>query len=330
MDKCPICKTKIDEKKDYCPTCAWEFEYYFDELSIEERERYKDRFKIWNGIYTKLTDFEKGLIVSNLSDKKVLYSDESANESKKTVSNLSTEKKLPLVEPKMVHIRGGSFMMGSDDGDRNEKPVHEVTIDYDFEIGKYPVTFEEYDYYCQETGEAKSSDNGFGRGKHPAINVSWNDAKNYAKWLSEKTGKNYRLPTEAEWEFVARAGTTTKWSFGDNENDLKEYALYDINSSFKTHQVGVKKENQWGVFDMYGNVWEWCEDDYVNSYKITPKNEIAHKEKSGFLLKVLDKKVLRGGSWCNLAYVCCSAYRFSSHPYSRGIDIGFRLLRTLP
>jgi len=300
MDNCPICKTKIEKKKDYCPNCAWEFEYYFDELSIEEKERYKDRFKIWNGIYTKLTAFEKGLIASKVT----------------TIKKFS-------FEPEMVHIKRGSFMMGSDEN-KDEKPIHQVTIDHDFEIGKYPVTFEEYDYYCDEVGIKKVNDKGWGRGKQPVINVSWHDAKNYTKWLSQKTGKNYRLPTEAEWEYVARAGTITKWSFGDNENDLKEYAWYYENSNDKTHQVGTKRANPWGVYDIYGNVWEWCEDWYLDSYNNTPKDSSANHYQNK------NRKVLRGGSWYDNASLTRSTVRFRSIPAYRSGFVGFRLQRTLP
>ena len=307
MNKCPICKTKVEkENQGYCLNCAWEFEYYFDELSKESKKIYEDRLKIWSDIYNKLTAFEKGIIASNVSVKKTFD-----------------------FEPEMVHIKRGEFMMGSDEF-IDTKPVHKVTIDYDFEIGKYPVTFKEYDYYCEEVNKYKPEDNGFERGKRPVINISWNDAKEYAKWLSEKTGKYYRLPSEAEWEFVARAGTQSKWSFGDSENDLKEYAWYDKNSNGKTHVVGSKKANQWGVCDMYGHVWEWCEDWYLDRYKNTPKDGTAQGEKIGVVSKILNEKVLRGGSWGNLAYVTFSASRYKNTPTNRFNYIGFRLLRTLP
>jgi len=300
MEVCPICETKIDEKFDYCRNCAWEFEYYFDELGEESKIIYKDRFKIWSEIYTKLTAFEKGLIVSN-------------NATTKEFS----------FEPDMIRIERGSFIMGSN-RDKYEKPSHKVTIKYDFEIGKYAITFDEYDVYCEDTGERKPSDNGWGRGKRPVINVSWNDAKAYTQWLSQKTGKNYRLPTEAEWEFVARAGTTIKWSFGDNESDLVKYAWYNENSNSKTHQVGTKKANPWGVYDMYGNVWEWCEDWYLDSYNSMPNDGSANHSQNK------DAKVLRGGSWDSFSFDSRSACRNYWNPTYRYDDSGFRLLRTLP
>ena len=165
-----------------------------------------------------------------------------------------------------VHLEKNSFQMGSNKYD-NEQPIHTVTFDYDFEIGKYPVTFKEYDLFCEDRKRKKPDDRGWGRGKRPVINVSWNDAKAYCDWLSKKTGDTYRLPTEAEWEYACRAGTTTKWSFGDDEKELGKYAWYDKNaydkgekhSDYGTHPVGEKLPNPWGLYDMHGNVWEWCD-----------------------------------------------------------------------
>ena len=216
------------------------------------------------------------------------------------------------------------FQMGSNNGDDDEKPVHEVVINYDFEIAKYPVTFEEYDLFCEDTGRKKPDDKGWGRGKRPVINISWNDAKAYCKWISEKTGENYRLPTEAEWEFACRAGTTTKWSFGDDKKELEKYAWYNKNSGRKTHPVGEKLPNPWGLYDMHGNVWEWCEDDYVDNYENTPRDGSANEKGEQ------KYKVLRGGSWDLNANGSRSAYRYRLYPGFRLINVGFRLLRTLP
>ncbi len=231
--------------------------------------------------------------------------------------------------PQMIHIAKGSYTMGSDSGEDNEKPPHNVTIDYDFEIGKYEVTIGEYkkcvaDGGCKEPEREDYYKKMCLEDNCPAIGVDWNGAKSYTKWLSQKTGQNYRLPTEAEWEYVARAGTQTKWSFGDKESQLKNYAWYDANSDSKTHPKGTKKPNPWGVYDIHGNVWEWCEDWYVDNYKNTPKNGSANAKG--------DKKyrVLRGGSWSNSAIDTRSAYRGRSNPTISFNDVGFRLQRTLP
>ncbi|HFS82513.1 MAG TPA: formylglycine-generating enzyme family protein, partial [Epsilonproteobacteria bacterium] len=199
-------------------------------------------------------------------------------------------------------------MMGSNEYE-DEKPIHKVTIDYEFDMGKYPVTVAEYMHFVKET---KREDDRKWKEKeynHPIISVSWHDAKAYCDWLSEKTGDEYRLPTEAEWEYACRAGTTTKWSFGDDEEELEKYAWYRENSNRTTHPVGEKKPNPWGLYDMHGNVWEWCEDWYDEDK---------------------DTKVLRGGSWNNVADYTRSASRFRYIPGGRGYSVGVRLLRTLP
>jgi len=175
------------------------------------------------------------------------------------------------IKPALVHISAGSYTMGSNNGKSDEQPPHQVNINYDFEIGKYEVTNQEFvkflndvsdvkskwlddksqdeDSHIVKSGSSYSVESGYAN--HPIIEVSWFGAKAYTKWLSGKTGKNYRLPTEAEWEFIARAGTQTKWSFGDSKNDLKNYAWYDENAydkgkghkDYGTHQVGTKKAN---------------------------------------------------------------------------------------
>ncbi len=181
--------------------------------------------------------------------------------------------------------------------------------DGDFEIGKYQVTFDEYDLFYEDTKKELIDDNKWGRGRRPVINVNWHDAIAYCEWLSQKSGQIYRLPTEAEWEYACRAGTDTKWSFGDDEKELEKYAWYSKNSESKTHPVGEKLPNPWGLYDMHGNVWEWCEDWY-------------DKDK--------DTKVLRGGSWNDLAFRTRSSLRLRYYPAYRNFNRGFRLLRTYP
>jgi formylglycine-generating enzyme required for sulfatase activity len=126
-----------------------------------------------------------------------------------------------------------------------------------YSIGKYPVTFEEYDYFCEATGREKPSDEGWGRGRRPVINVTAYDAEAYCEWLSKVTGKFYRLPTENEWEYACRGGSDGEYCFGDDVSQLVDYAWYSDNSEGKTHPVGEKKPNNYGLYDMHGNVWEW-------------------------------------------------------------------------
>jgi formylglycine-generating enzyme required for sulfatase activity len=222
-----------------------------------------------------------------------------------------------------IHPKTNTYQMGSTEyGD--EQPIHQITFDYDFAIAKTPVTFEEYDLYCEAKGIEKPSDKGWGRGKRPVINVSWHDANDYCQWLSDQTGHNYRLPTEAEWEYACRAGTNTKWSFGDDEKKLEKYAWYENNSNNMIHPVSEKEPNPWGLYDMHGNVWEWCLDDWVDNYNETPRDGTAYKHESS------ERKVVRGGSWNYDGYFTRSAYRDDWYPDVRYISRGFRILRTLP
>ncbi|MEY3220298.1 MAG: hypothetical protein RIT27_1655 [Pseudomonadota bacterium] len=218
--------------------------------------------------------------------------------------------------PPMIILPKGSFKMGSNDYD-NEKPIHEVKIDRQFAIGKYPVTFEEYDLYCERTGQSKPSDSNWGRGKRPVTNVSWHDALKYCEWLSKETDKQYRLPSESEWEYACRANNQGKWCFGDNENELKDYAWYSANSSSQTHPVGEKKPNKFGLFDMHGNVWEWTCSDY-ESYSKNKHLECSSNNSAN--------KSLRGGSWGINAFYCRSANRSYSSPDNRNNNNGFRVV----
>jgi len=173
--------------------------------------------------------------------------------------------------PELVWIPSGTFPMGSTQGSEDEKPVHVVTLK-SFALGKYEVTFDEYDQFCEATEREKPSDAGWGRGKRPVINVTWDDAKAYTKWLSEQTGKDYRLPTESQWEYACRAGNVGKYTFGDDVNQLGNYGWYDKNSEEKTHPVGEKKPNAFGLYDMHGNVWEWLEDVWHSNYEGAPND----------------------------------------------------------
>jgi len=152
-----------------------------------------------------------------------------------------------------VTIPAGKFMMG-------EGPsLREVTIPKDFELGACAVTFREYDEYTDAVGLPRVPDEGWGRGNRPVIHVSWYDAKKYAKWAGKRDGCKYRKPTEAEWEYACRAGSTTTYYWGDDIGVATDYAVV---SATKTEPVGSKKPNAWGIYDPAGNVWEWTEDKY--------------------------------------------------------------------
>jgi formylglycine-generating enzyme required for sulfatase activity len=218
---------------------------------------------------------------------------------------------------KFVWIPPGTFQMGSNDGEDDEKPIHTVTISNAFYMGIYEVTQEQYQAVM---GTNPSKFNG---SNLPVEMVSWDDAVEFSKKLSQKEGKTYRLPTEAEWEYACRAGTTTKFSFGDDESQLGDYAWYKQNSGSKTHSVGTLKPNAWGLYDMHGNVWEWCLDFYAKDWYSkgpaeNPLNE-SHGDKNS--------RVIRGGGWLyDSSILCRVSDRIGDHPYDRNVLSGFRIV----
>ena len=236
--------------------------------------------------------------------------------------------KIPL--PKMISIPAGRFKMGclSNDSDcsDDEKPVHEVAISA-FKISATEVTFEQYDFYCEQVKSCeRPRDEGWGRGNRPVINVSWNDAQAYIRWLNQETGKKYRLPTEAEWEYAARAGTQTKYSWGDESsgeyaNGGDDYGGWPKDGHDQTAPVGSYKPNLWGLYDMHGNVWEWVQDRYdSNYYERSPSQDPAGPSDTS-----ISFRVLRGGSWVGYAQFLRSAFRLRFWPDGRDDGTGFRL-----
>jgi eukaryotic-like serine/threonine-protein kinase len=206
--------------------------------------------------------------------------------------------------------------MGSPDGvgDQDEHPQHQVYLDA-FYIDKYPVTFDQYDKFCEATGRAKPDDNKWGRGTRPIINVSWDDANSYALWAGK------RLPTEAEYEKAVRGGTTTQYFFGDDASLLGDYAWYRENSDKMTHPVGEKKPNPFGLYDIVGNVWEWCSDWYADGYYAASPAKNPSGPEMGTMI------CLRGGSWNSFTDSSRSATRNGNSPNNRNI-YGFRCAKT--
>ena len=239
----------------------------------------------------------------------------------------------------MVVVPPGSFMMGSTAFERQravdqgaersrvelEMPPHQVTIPEPFALGKYEATFNEWEA-CVEDGGCggyKPGDQGWGRGRRPVINVSWKDAKAYVEWLSEKTGKPYRLLSEAEWEYAARAGTTTRYWWG---NAITRKNANSGGYLGKTAKVGSYPPNAWGLFDMHGNVWEWGEDCIYNSYLGAPNDGSAWN-----IGGCSGGRVARGGSWGDDPWAVRSAVRGSTGPSTdrRGKFEGFRVAKTI-
>jgi formylglycine-generating enzyme required for sulfatase activity len=240
---------------------------------------------------------------------------------------------VPPIE--MVTVPTGSFMMGSPPDEQgreaDEGPQHQVTL-RSFEIGKHEVTQELWQTVMG------SNPSGFKGDKLPVENVSWNDVQEFCRRLNEKlglTGSNgYRLPTEAEWEYAARAGTTTPFAFGQTISP--DIVNYDGNYPYGNGPKGLNREktvpvgslgraNNWGIHDMHGNVWEWCEDHWHDNYNGAPTDGRAWLGQD-----MAAYRVFRGGSWFNGAVRCRSARRLRYEPGGRGDDVGFRLSRTLP
>ena len=195
----------------------------------------------------------------------------------------------------MVQIPAGSFLMGSPDTDNwaddDEFPQHQVTVSR-FVIGKYPVTQAQYQAVMGKNSSYFKSDSPIAqvlKDNCPVELVSWEEAQEFCLKLSEMTGRECRLPSEAEWEYACRAGTTTRYYFGDDANQLGDYAWYSDNSDSQTHPVGEKKPNDWGLYDMHGNVWEWFEDRWHRNYKGAPKDGSAWVQGDN------SSRVLRGG-----------------------------------
>jgi len=218
--------------------------------------------------------------------------------------------------PEMLMIPAGTFRMGDiqGGGESNEKPVHSVSVGQ-FAMGKFEVTFAEYDKFAEATGREKPNDKGWGRGNRPVINVSWNDATAYAKWLSNQTGKQYRLPTEAEWEYAARAGTETKYWWGNSIDRSK--ANYGNNLK-KTAPVGLFSANKFGLYDTVGNVWEWTCSEYDSKYN--------GKEKACIDENSNKYRMLRGGSWIDIPWYVRTANRSWDTPDFRNGNSGFRVV----
>jgi len=224
-----------------------------------------------------------------------------------------------------VKIPAGEFMMGSPGGlfkvekgrYSDEGPVHRVTIPQPFWMGKYEVT--------QAQWQAVMGNNpSYFEGDHNSVEqVSWNDCQEFLKKVNARIANaNLRLPSEAEWEYACRAGSTTRFCFGDSDSQLGDYAWYTSNSGKQTHPVGQKRPNAWGLYDMHGNVWEWCEDWYHDSYNGAPSDGSAWVSPAGTF------RVLRGGSWLDVDYYCRSASRGRNLPDIRfNLDgLGFRVV----
>lgn len=247
--------------------------------------------------------------------------------------------------PEMAAVEGGSFYLGNDNSpELDEKPEHKVTIS-DFRMSKTEVTFDMFDNFCKATGYPFPDDGGFGRGTRPVINVSWIGAVKYCNWLSTRNGldkvyelqidssgtkvvavhwdaNGYRLPTEAEWEYAAKGGSNPQGFLYSGSNDPNEIAWYSANSGNKPHEVGDKKPNELGIYDLEGNAWEWCWDYYSPTYyKSSPEND-PRGPQSG------QTRVYRGGCFKSSIDQLRITKRYSLDPTIKKGTVGIRLVQS--
>ncbi|NEP30378.1 formylglycine-generating enzyme family protein [Moorena sp. SIO3B2] len=236
----------------------------------------------------------------------------------------------------MQPIPAGSFLMGSPDsepdaGATHEGPQHQVNVKQ-FWMGKFPVTQQQWQAVLGDPNKTIKEDSQnpshFKGAQLPVEMVSWKDAKKFCTALNAKLkgqlkGRKFRLPSEAEWEYACRAGPTTRFYYGDDQSILGNYAWYNGNSDRQTHPVGQKIPNNWKLYDMIGNVWEWCEDTWHNNYEGAPIDGSAWDDKSD---NNNDYRLLRGGSWHYNSRYCRCAYRNDNSPAYGSNDLGFRVV----
>jgi formylglycine-generating enzyme required for sulfatase activity len=235
---------------------------------------------------------------------------------------------------KMSSIPAGAFLMGAPENEAgaelSERPQRQVSLAA-FELGVFTVTFEEYDSFCEATGMEQAAAVRWGRGRRPVINASFEDAESYCEWLSRWTGERFRLPSEAEWEYACRAGAKTPFNFG--ETISTEESNYDGAIAYgngprgvcrqRAMQVGSFRANAFGLFDMHGNVWEWCADAWRENYDGAPVDGAAY-------IAGESERVLRGGAWNSPPDRLRSAARSKGDPARRTNDIGFRVAKSAP
>jgi formylglycine-generating enzyme required for sulfatase activity len=259
-------------------------------------------------IFTDFGSVNPGLVI----DIWRVISDPTIENSSSAITHEPFTDDLNGVPLEMIFVPGGSFKMGSPEGtgDDEEKPQHDVTVP-GFYIGKYPITQEQW-----KAVMGKNPSHFKGDPALPVECISWNDAKKYCEKLARMTGQVYRLPSEAEWEYACRAGTT-----GDHAGEPNAIAWYWDNSDNKTHPVGQKSPNAFGLFDMHGNVMECCEDVWHDSYKDAPTDGSAWLSGGDSI-----HRVVRGGSWGGTKWDCCSAARCYKKPDYPDIDLGVRVV----
>lgn len=324
LKKAVALKNKLNELREKMAAQSVE-----DEVGIN---RMLEARNLYNLGINALQSGEWKSAVKSLESSKALYQQELVvrgvieNKSQNASRKRSAEQRANInrAYPHMIFIKGGRFRMGdiSGEGDTDELPVRLVNVP-SFRISQFEVTFAQYDRFARETGNPKPEDEGWGRGSMPVINVSWQDARKYARWLSSKLGGNYRLPTEAEWEYVARAGTSTRYYWGDKIQPQKANCR-ECGNQWDGRQatfVGSFAPNAFKIYDILGNVSEWVQDCWNGDYTGAPTNGRA--QSTGYC----DQRVVRGGSWDDDPELLRSSSRFSSRLDNRVSYRGFRVVQ---
>ncbi len=228
----------------------------------------------------------------------------------------------PITKMEFVKIEAGTFVMGDIlSQDKDASPPHTVAVN-EFEMGKFEVTFEQYDMFCETTGKDKPGDNSWGRSNRPAINVSWQDARDFATWLSKQTNRKIRLPSESEWEYAARAGKSTSYWWG-NSPVINVANCADCGSQWdnkSTAPVGAFNPNLWGLFDMAGNVHEWTLDSVHENYQGAPSTSKPWPKGDE------KQRIVRGGSYNSGFRAIASGFRDWFVATERSRNTGFRLV----
>ncbi len=298
MKTCPVCNWKIPNPTPaFCPQCGWDFTSdpalgsSENDLTPAELENFALRLSLVQGLWSERLEM-------------TAQCQKGDPEQSKCVATREME---------MMLVRGGSFIMGGCT-EEDEAPEHEVVLN-DFYLGAYEVTQAQWQAVMGHNPSKLH-----GPSDLPVEWISFHDVQEFLRQLNQRTGKTYRLPTEAEWEYACRAGSRTEFCFGDTESDLVQYGWFDQNSGFESHPVGGKNANAWGFYDMHGNVFEWCEDWYHKDfYKVSPReNPLCHDRERGH-------RVVRGGGWSDKAAYCRSADRLGRSPEARSYHIGVRL-----
>lgn len=335
---CKNCGKQIDNDSRFCSYCGAKITIVIPPKEAENKkpetsQNLKEQIIQPNPTIPKIESPSHVNIQTNQFQKPIVQKPEnknliqeqnikSGNNSPDVLENVKVQMKPTII---WANIPQGTFIMGSPikEVDRgNDETQHQVTVNA-FKMSKYEITFEQYDMFCSATGKELPLDKGWGRGKRPVINVSWNDARAFAVWMG------CRLPTEAEWEYACRAGTTTPFYTGDNITTLQANynGLYPYNNNLRgvnrerTLPVGSFAPNPWGLHDMHGNVWEWCSDFngiYQTNPQLNPKGPTTGLN-----------RIVRGGSWSNFARNCRSAGRNDGDPEKGYASTGFRIVMSL-